>query len=224
MCRPRTDPNPIDGRTPATYLLFDTLAGVTIGSGQRFNLLTLNGVGYDQTQFDRVEGLTGPIDTAQRNRTEVYGDFRWDHIFFDQQKFFVELRPDTRNYAQDVDTAGFRQSSNGGRLDTGMVFEPDGLFLVTVSTGYQQQNYADPRFGAIGEPDATVDVQWSPTLLTQLDAKYVHEYAEGHRNLRRRDDVVPGGAQLGNISSPGYTRMTRPIVDAVASSCAATSC
>jgi len=184
---PRTDPNPIDGRTPATYLLFDTLAGVTIGSGQR-NLLTLS-VGYDQTQFDSVEGLTGPIDTAERNRTEVFGDFRWDHVFFGQQKFFVELRPDTRNYAQDVDTAGFRQSSNGARLDTGMVFEPDGLFLITASTGYQQQDYADPRFGTIGEPDAVLDVQWSPTLLTQIDAKYVHEYAE---------DI--------DIDSPGYTR------------------
>ncbi|MEI9984565.1 MAG: outer membrane beta-barrel protein [Aliidongia sp.] len=60
--------------------------------------------------------------------------------------------------------------------------------MITVSTGWQQQDYADSRFGSIGEPDATVEVQWSPTLLTQLDAKYIHEYAE---------DI--------DINSPGYT-------------------
>ena len=135
-----------------------------------------------------VEGADGPINTTQRNRTEVFGDFRFDHTFFGDQKAFIELRPDTRDYAQIVDTAGFKQSSNGGRIDTGFVFERDGVYLVSISGGYQQQDYADPRFGAIGEPEATVEIQWSPSQLLQIDAKYIHEYAE---------DI--------DVDSPGYT-------------------
>jgi hypothetical protein len=195
---PRTDPNQLDGKTPTTYLLYTGTGGVTIGSGLR-NLLTLS-VGADKTEFDQIQGLLGPIDATARNRTEVYGDFRLDHIFFGQQKVFVELRPDTRNYDQAIDPAGFRQSSNGGRVDTGVQLEPDGAFLVTVSGGWQQQKYADPRFGSIGEPDATVEVQWSPTLLTQLDAKYIHEYAE---DIDAQGEGTP--FVLGGTNSPGYT-------------------
>jgi len=193
---PRTDPNPIDGKTPATYLLYTGIGGVTLGSGLR-NLLTLS-VGIDKSQFDQIQGLDGTIDATARNRTEVYGDFRLDHVFFGQQKVFVELRPNTRNYDQAIDPAGFKQASNGGRIDTGVQLEPDGDFLITVSTGWQQQEYADSRFGSIGEPDAQVEVQWSPTLLTQLDAKYIHEYAE---------DIEAEGESLdlGGINSPGYT-------------------
>ncbi|MEI9984566.1 MAG: outer membrane beta-barrel protein [Aliidongia sp.] len=121
---PRTDPNPLNGRTPATYLLYSGLGGVTFGSGLR-NLLTLS-VGFDKTQFDQIQPLT--LDAPQRNRTEVFGDFRLDHVFFGQQKVFVELRPDTRNYDQDIDTARFRQASNGGRIDTGVQLEPNGVF------------------------------------------------------------------------------------------------
>jgi hypothetical protein len=187
---PRTDPNPINGRTPATYLLLDALPGVTIGSSQG-NLITFS-LGYDQTVFDNIQGLIGPVDATQRNRTEFLADFRLDHFFFGQQEAFVELRPNTRNYQQKFDSSGFLQASNGGRADAGFVFDLNSLFLITVSGGWQQQDYADARFGAIGVPDATVDVRWSPTLLTQLDAKFIHEYTE---------DIDVNAP----INSPGYT-------------------
>ena len=184
---PRTDPNPIDGLTPATYLLYDTEAGVTIGSPER-NLINLQ-VGVDRSVYDTVLGALGPIDTRERNRTEVFGDFRYDHYFFGRQEWFAEFRPNTRVYDQSVNSAGFNDSSTGGRLDSGMVFDVNTLFLVTVSGGYQRQEYLDRRYGAIGEPDAIVDVLWSPTQLTQVEAKYTHEYFE---------DI--------NFDSPGYIR------------------
>jgi hypothetical protein len=188
---PRTDPNPLDGRTPATYLLYDSNVGVAIGNGQR-NLLTMT-LGYDQTVFDNIPGLNGPIDATQRDRTEFLADLRFDHTFFGQQEVFFELRPNTRNYAQEFDSSGFRQSSNGGRADAGFTLDLASPLLLTVSGGWQQQDYADPRFGAIGEPDAKVDLNWSPTLLTHFDAQYIHEYAEDI------DVETP-------INSPGYVR------------------
>lgn len=173
---PRSDPNTINGFKPATYLLYDAEAGTSIGNGAH-NLVTLT-TGYSQTIYDQSFGAQGLIITNDRNRQEIFGDVRFDHTFFGNQKFFVELRPDGRSFGRDIDASGFRRASNGVRSDTGIQLDLDSAFLVSLSTGYQTQSYADPRFGQIDEPDVTAEILWSPTQLTQLDLKYVHEYYE----------------------------------------------
>jgi hypothetical protein len=173
---PRTDPNTINGFKPATYLLYDAETGTTIGDGAH-NLVTVT-AGYSQTIYDQSFGAQGLIITNDRDRQEIFGDVRFDHTFFGSQKVFVEVRPDGRSFGRDIDASGFRRASNGVRTDAGFQLDLDSLFLVSLSTGYQAQSYADPRYGEIDEPDLTVDVLWSPTQLTQLDLKYVHEYYE----------------------------------------------
>ena len=183
---PRTDPNTINGFKPATYLLYDAETGTTIGSGDH-NLVTLT-TGYSQTIYDQSFGAEGQIITNDRDRQEIFGDARFDHTFFGSQKFFVEIRPDGRSFGRDVDASGFRRASNGVRTDTGFQLDLDSLFLVSLSGGYQTQSYVDPRFGQIDEPDLTAEILWSPTQLTQLDLKFLHEYYE---------DIFD--------NSPGYT-------------------
>ena len=173
---PRSDPNTINGFKPATYLLYDTETGVTIGNGAD-NLLTVT-AGYNQSIFDQSFGAQGQIITNDRDRQEIFGDVRLDHAFFGQQKVFVEIRPDGRSFGRDIDASGFRRASNGIRSDAGVVFDIDSLFLIQVSGGYQSQAYADARYGTIDEPDVTIDALWSPTRLSQVDVKYVHEYFE----------------------------------------------
>jgi len=173
---PRTDPNTINGFKPATYLLYDAETGTTIGSGDH-NLVTLT-TGYSQTIYDQSFGAEGQIITNDRDRQEIFGDARFDHTFFGSQKFFVEIRPDGRSFGRDVDASGFRRASNGVRTDTGFQLDLDSLFLVSLSGGYQTQSYVDPRFGQIDEPDLTAEILWSPTQLTQLDLKFLHEYYE----------------------------------------------
>jgi hypothetical protein len=182
---PRTDPNTINGFKPATYLLYDVETGAAFGDGAH-NLLTVTG-GYSQTIYDQSFGAQGLIITNDRDRQEFYGDVRFDHTFFGQQKVFVEIRPDGRSFGRTVDASGFQRASNGVRADTGFQLDFDSLFLVSLSGGYQTQDYADPRYGLINEPDVTAEVLWSPTELTQIDFKYVHEYFE---------DIF--------IESPGY--------------------
>jgi hypothetical protein len=172
---PRTDPNTINGFKPATYLLYDAEAGTTIGNGAH-NLVTIT-TGYSQTIYDQSFGAQGPIITNDRDRQEIFGDVRFDHTFFGNQKVFVEVRPDGRSFGRDFDASGFQRASNGVRSDAGFQLDLD-LFLVSLSGGYQTQAYADPRYGTINEPDITAEVLWSPTQLTQLDLKYVHEYYE----------------------------------------------
>lgn len=182
---PRTDPNTINGFKPATYLLYDAEAGTTIGSGDH-NLVTLT-TGYSQTIYDQSFGAQGLIITNDRDRQEIFGDARFDHTFFGSQKFFVEIRPDGRSFGRDVDASGYRRASNGVRTDTGFQFDIDSQLLVSLSTGYQTQSYADIRYGTINEPDINAEILWSPTQLTQLDLKFLHEYYE---------DIF--------IESPGY--------------------
>ncbi|WP_326878561.1 outer membrane beta-barrel protein [Aliidongia sp.] len=182
---PRSDPNTINGFKPATYLLYDAEAGTSIGTGAH-NLLTLT-TGYSQTIFDQSFGTQGLIITNDRDRQEIFGDVRFDHTFFGEQKVFVEIRPDGRSFGRDIDASGRRRASNGVRGDAGFVFDIDSLFLVSLTGGYQTQTYADAGFGKINEPDAIVDVLWSPTRLSQIDLKFVHEYFE---------DIF--------IDSPGY--------------------
>ena len=186
---PRTDPNDINGFKPATYLLYDAESGIAIGNGAH-DLVTIT-AGFNQTVFDQAFGSQGQIITNDRDRQEIFGDIRYDHVFFGQQKVFAEIRPDGRDFGRDIDSAGFRRASNGVRADTGVVFDIDNLFLLSISGGYQTQDYADPRYGRITEPDATVDLLWSPSGLTQVDIKYVHEYFE---------DLF--------IESPGYVHDT----------------
>jgi hypothetical protein len=182
---PRSDPNTINGFKPATYLLYDVETGTAIGNGSK-NLLTVT-AGYSQSIFDQSFGAQGLIITNDRDRQELYGDVRFDHTFFDQQKVFVEVRPDGRSFGREIDASGFHRDSNGVRADAGFQLDFNGLFLVSLSGGYQAQDYADPRYGQINVPDVTAEVLWTATRLTQLDVKYVHEYFE---------DIF--------IESPGY--------------------
>ncbi|HLZ66859.1 MAG TPA: outer membrane beta-barrel protein [Aliidongia sp.] len=183
---PRTDPNEINGFKPATYLLYDAETGTQIGDGAH-NLLTVT-AGYNQSIYDQSFGSQGLIITNDRDRREFFGDVRFDHTFFGQQKVFIEVRPDGRSFGRDIDTSGFKRASNGVRTDAGVQFDINNLFLITLSSGYQVQSYADPRYGQINVPDVNAEVLWSPTNLTQVDVKYVHEYYE---------DLF--------IESPGYT-------------------
>jgi hypothetical protein len=173
---PRTDPNTINGFKPATYLLYDAEAGTQVGDGAH-NLLTVTS-GYSQSIYDQSFGSQGLIITNDRDRQEFFGDVRFDHTFFGQQKVFIEVRPDGRSFGREIDASGFKRASNGVRSDAGFQLDINSLFLVSVSSGYQMQFYADPRYGEIDIPDVNAEVLWSPTLLTQLDVKFVHEYYE----------------------------------------------
>jgi hypothetical protein len=173
---PRTDPNTINGFKPATYLLYDAETGTTIGNGAD-NLVTLT-TGYSQTIYDQSFGAQGLIITNDRDRQEIFGDARFDHTFFGNQKVFVEVRPDGRSFGRDIDASGFRRASNGVRSDAGFQLDVDGALLISLSGGYQTQTYADARYGTIDEPDITGEILWSPTQLTQIDLKYLHEYYE----------------------------------------------
>src|SRR5262249_8315720 len=100
------------------------------------------------------------------------------HAFGSGRSAYVKARPNTRIYDQQVDQAGFQRSSNGVRVDAGVDWDIDAVFLVNLETGLQHQAYDDPRFGTINEPDGRITVSWWPTRLTNVTLNGVHEYYE----------------------------------------------
>lgn len=173
---PRGSPLDINGTEPTVYELYSIEPGVRIGDPQ-LNSASIY-FGYDQTRYEPITTSAGKVSEMQQDRREIYGDVRLQHTFFRQQAVFLEVRPDSRTYSVDPDTLGFRRDSTGVRTDVGMVFDFNDLYKLTASAGYQSRNYDDPRFGTIGEPDINLDLIWTPSNLTSVDLKYVHEYAE----------------------------------------------
>jgi hypothetical protein len=173
---PPGSPLALNGLGPSDYWVYDGELGTQLGDPQE-NFATLY-VGVDQTRYGDLPTAAGSFSQTDQNRFEVYGDARLTHVFFGQQQVFLEVRPDQRSYQIDPDTSGFRRDNSGVRTDIGFTFNPDDLWKVTFTTGYQENNYDDSRFGSIGEPDVKLDALWTPSLLTSVELKFTHEYVE----------------------------------------------
>jgi hypothetical protein len=174
---PRTDPTGIGGLSPTTYWIYDAFSGAVYGD-KLSNLMSIK-FGATQTTFDSLEGLTGPINTSQRDFHEIYALGNLDHALFGQEnKISIELRPNVRDYDHEFDVTGFRRSSSGGQVTIGGTLDTNAIFFVRLSTGLQFQKYDDPRFGTVTVPDGNIKVSWWPTLRSSLNLNLDHEYSE----------------------------------------------
>jgi hypothetical protein len=176
LVSPRTDPTGLSGLRPTIYQVYEGIAGGLIGHAER-NLLDIS-IRAGRTVYDSLIGLQGPIDTTDRNRTEVYGDANFAHSFFGQQRVYTRIQPNTRIYDRRLDANGFQRSSSGIRADLGGTLDLNSIIRLNLEVGYQLQNYDDPRFGSAGEPDVRVNASWWPTRLTMLSLGFLHEYYE----------------------------------------------
>lgn len=176
LIQPRTDPTGFNGLTPTTYMQYDGFIGGRYGDPLS-NRLDLR-IGITRVAYDSLQGIGGPIDTGVRDFREVYGVLRFQHHFFGQQDAFVELRPNTRNFDRNLDDSGFQRSSDGVRATTGGTFALDPVILLTLTTGFQAQNYNDPRFGSVFEPNGNFGVSWWPSRATNVSFNYTHQYQE----------------------------------------------
>lgn len=187
---PRGSPQDVNGTRPTVYELYSIEPGVRFGDPQLNSASIYFGV--NQTRYEPVTTTNGEISQTQQDRREIYGDVHLQHTFFRQQAAFLDVRPDSRSYSVDPDSLGFRRDSTGVRADIGMTFDFNDLYKLTASAGYQNRSYDDPRFGTVGEPDINLDLVWTPSNLTSVDLKYVHEYTEYVIEVQ------------GTSTSPGY--------------------
>jgi hypothetical protein len=173
---PRTDPSGVQGLTPTTYQIYSGSGGAVFGHAET-NLLDVR-IGANRISYDPLQGSQGPVITSDRDNTEIFGDISFRHSFAPRRSVYVKARPNTRNYDQQFDQAGFQRSSNGVRVDAGVDWDIDSVFLVNIETGLQHQAYDDPRFGTINKPDARLNISWWPTRLTNVTLNGLHEYYE----------------------------------------------
>jgi hypothetical protein len=173
---PRTDPTGLAGLTPTTYAVYEGYGGALFGHAQR-NLFDLR-ANVSRTAYDPLRGPLGPINTGDRDRTEVFGDGNFNHSFFGQQRVYAKIRSDVRIYDRKFDDNGFQRSSAGIRADLGGTLDLNSIIIIKLEVGYQQRNYDDPRFGAVGTPDVMLRASWWPSRLTNFNLNFNHEYYE----------------------------------------------
>jgi len=177
---PRTDPTGLQGNTPTTYELY-TASGMALIGHAEDNLLSLR-MGVNRISYDPLQGSQGPIETTDRDNNELYGDVDFRHTFSPRRAVYAKIRPNTRNYDLKFDQSGFQRGSNGVRIDAGVDWDIDSVFLVNLETGIQHQSYDDSRFGNINQPDGRISLSWWPTRLTNVRLNFTHEYYEAFFN------------------------------------------
>lgn len=189
---PRGSPLDTVGTKPTNFMIYDVEPGIQIGDPLA-TYATIH-VGVNQSRYSDVPTSLGEFNQTENDRREIFGDVRVQHSFFQQQAVFLDVRPDTRTYSIDPDGQGFRRDGSGIRADAGIVLDLSDLYKVTLSSGLQHRTYDDSRFGTIDEPDVALDVIWTPSELTTVEAKFTHEYVE-----EVLEDSLPVA-----VSSPGY--------------------
>jgi len=155
---PRTDPTGLQGNAPTTYELY-TASGMALIGHAEDNLLSLR-MGVNRISYDPLQGSQGPIETTDRDNNELYGDVDFRHTFSPRRAVYAKIRPNTRNYDLKFDQSGFQRGSNGVRIDAGVDWDIDSIFLVNLETGIQHQSYDDSRFGNINQPDGRISLSW----------------------------------------------------------------
>jgi hypothetical protein len=81
---------------------------------------------------------------------------------------FVEVDVDTRKLDQSVDYLGYARNSNGVAGQLGSTFELSRILTGTLSGGYLERTYADPRLGTVNAPTFNSALVWAATPLTTL--------------------------------------------------------
>ena len=164
-----------------------TSEGATLGVAHQFNrlLLDLRGT-FDRTQFGDATQSDGSIF---RYSQDNYNDFgvlaRASYELTPGIVPFVETGYDARVRDSDVDLSGYRRNSRGVLARAGSSFEFFGHLTGTVSAGYADRHYDDPRLSNLRGPtiDGSLVYAFSPLTTITLRA-----------NTTLSETILPGAS------------------------------
>ncbi len=134
-----------------------TSEGATLGVSHQFNRLNLDLRGtFDRTQYGDATQSDGSIFRYSQDNYNDYGVLaRASYELTPGIVPFVETGFDARVRDSDVDLSGYLRNSRGVLGRVGSAFEFFGHFTGTLSAGYADRRYDDPRLPNLRGP--TVD-------------------------------------------------------------------
>lgn len=123
--------------------------------------------------YDDVPGIVNGVETVinqdDRDRSERTVGLRVGYeILSSQDRVFVVLRRDRRDYDEPEDVINADRSSKGYEALMGLALDLGGVTSGNLSAGYRVQDYMDP-FPDIRTPVFNASLNWNATTLTSVN-------------------------------------------------------
>jgi hypothetical protein len=154
--------------------------GANAGYVQRFNRFEAGFYGsVERSTYEDAKLLNGTTqDQSDRNYTSYGARLRGSYESMQGVKPFAEVSADTRVFDEEVDSGGFRRSSDGIYARVGSEYELRGYLTGSFSVGYGRRTYDDPLLPAIGGLMFDSSLVWQMSGLTKVSFKAISEISE----------------------------------------------
>ncbi len=147
--------------------------GATLGGTHTFNRLAINlRATFDRTEYGNASQSDGSTFLySQDNYNDIGGVARLSYELTPALIPFVEAGADTRVRDTAVDLSGYFRDSVGVVARAGSAFEFTRLLTGTLSAGYADRHYADPRLPNLRGPTLDGSLVYAFTPLTTLTGR-----------------------------------------------------
>ncbi len=147
--------------------------GVTLGATHTFNRLAVNlRATFDRTEYGNASQSDGSTFLySQDNYNDIGGVARVSYELTPALIPFVEAGGDTRVRDTAVDLSGYLRDSVGVTARAGSAFEFTRLLTGTLSAGYADRHYADPRLPNLRGPTVDGALVYAFTPLTTITGR-----------------------------------------------------
>ena len=144
--------------------------GATVGGAHTFSRLTLGLKGtIDRTEYGDATQSDGSTFRFSQDNYNDYGVVaRASYEVTPAFSPFVEAGADTRVRDNPVDLSGYLRDSVGVLARGGAVVEFSRLLTGTISAGYADRHYSDPRLGDLRGPTVDAALIYTATPLTTV--------------------------------------------------------
>ena len=164
---PFSSPNNVTGnKSPVEYQDYRG----NIAGEKEFDRLSLRLDGnYDAYRYNNGSTLSGlPIRESLRNYDDKRVALKTGYGLAPLRQVYVSGVYDWRSYQSNPDFSGFNRNSTGYQAVAGAVYDITGILFADVFAGYREQDYDDPRLGAVKGPTGGATLTWNVTRLTTV--------------------------------------------------------
>jgi hypothetical protein len=168
-----------DGSTGSKTTEFN-ITRLSLGYTHTFNRMKAS-LEFDtaESDYDNNLGLSGAIiDNQDRDRTGNSLTLRLDYEMSPGHGLFISAKSNELDYDQNLDSDGFRRSSDGGDLRMGLSWDITGVVSGELFGQYIDQDYDDPRLNSIDGFGLGASLDWTPTKLTKVNVRFANQAQE----------------------------------------------
>jgi hypothetical protein len=150
---------------PMTQRIGGTLGLEKDAGKTRFGIT--GGIGHDIYGDAELEG-GGTLSQKDRDATLYTLALRAGYEISPALTPFVETEIGRNAYVEDVDSAGYRRSSDRYALRAGLALDRGEKFSGEIAAGWMREEFDDDRLAPLSAPSLRADVLWSPMRGTDV--------------------------------------------------------